>query len=267
MILWLDGAHAPPENMRRDAALLAAAADPDFEPVLRLFGFAPAGITLGRTEEPARTLDLARCERDGVPWAVRPTGGRAVFHAEEWTYSFAAPLAHPDASGSVAGAWERLSAILVRSLERLGVPAALAPGGRATGVRPGRSPGCFATTARHEVVLEGRKLIGSAQRRTAHALLQQGSLLLGPGHVRLADYLAVPEVERARVREALRDSAAHAGGILGPAAPLERWAAALLEVLPPGTRRVAGGGGPGAAPAPGRPRVTGAFGRILEPSS
>ena len=90
------------------------------------------------------------------------------------------------------------------------------------------------------MVLEGRKLIGSAQRRTAYALLQQGSLLLGPGHLRLADYLAAPESERARVRKALRDSAAHAGDLLGSAAPLERWAAALLEVLPPGTRRVAG---------------------------
>jgi len=239
MILWLDGAHAPLENMRRDAGLLAAAADLDFEPVLRLFGFAPPGITLGRAEDPARTLDLERCERDGVPWAVRPTGGRAVFHAEEWTYSFAAPLAHPDGAGSVAGAWERLSGILVRSLARLGVPAALAPGGRAAGPRPGRSPACFASTSRHEVVLEGRKLVGSAQRRTAGALLQQGSLLLGPGHLRLADYLAAPESERARVREALRDSAAHAGDLLGAAAPLERWAAALLEVLPPGTRRVA----------------------------
>src|SRR2546428_63086 len=125
MILWLDGSHAPAENMRRDAGLLATAADPGFEPVLRLFGFAPPGITLGRAEDPARTLDLARCVRDGVPWAVRPTGGRAVFHAEEWTYSFAAPLVHPQGSGSVADAWERLSEIIVRSLGRLGVPAAL----------------------------------------------------------------------------------------------------------------------------------------------
>src|SRR5436853_3259927 len=96
MLLWCDGGHDPAENMRRDAALLAAAeADAGAPPVLRLFHFVPPGITLGRSQDPARTLDLERCRRDGVPWAVRPTGGRAVFHDAEWTYAFAAPLAHP----------------------------------------------------------------------------------------------------------------------------------------------------------------------------
>src|SRR5207247_2922209 len=126
--------------------------------------------------------------------------------------------------------------ILVRSLARLGVPAALAPGGRAAGPRPGRSPACFASTSRHEVVLEGRKLVGSAQRRTAGALLQQGSLLLGPGHLRLADYLAAPESESARVREALRESAEHARDLLGAAAQIDRWLEALLVVRPPEPR-------------------------------
>src|SRR2546426_11095720 len=156
MILWCDGAHAPEENMRRDACLLAvreaadaAAATGHAAPdaVLRLFGFAPAGITLGRSQKPEEVLDLDRCAADGVPWAVRPTGGRAIFHAEEWTYSLAAPLVHPQGSGSVADAWERLSEIIVRSLGRLGVPAALAPGGRTAAARPGRSPACFASTA------------------------------------------------------------------------------------------------------------------------
>src|SRR5882672_6733695 len=117
MLLWVDGAHDAPENMRRDSSLLAAAeADPAAEPVLRLFGFAPPGITLGRGQDPARELDLARCLRDGIPWAVRPTGGRAIFHAEEWTYSFAVPLAHPAGAGSAGTAYARLSSLIVRSL-------------------------------------------------------------------------------------------------------------------------------------------------------
>jgi len=247
VILWCDGAHDPAENMRRDAALLAGA-EQDAEPVLRLFRFAPVGITLGRNQDPARELDLERCAADGIPWARRPTGGRAIFHAEEWTYALAAPLDHPEWGGSQRTAFARVSAFLVASLARLGVPAAFTPRalGRAPGpTRPRQGPSdpCFASAARHEVVVGSRKLVGSAQRRTAHGLLQQGSLLLGEGHLRLADYLPLAEEQRARLRAALAASTTHAGDRLGSAAPLERWAAALLEVLPSGVRRLDGGAG------------------------
>ena len=251
MILWCDGAHAPDENMRRDQALLAAldaatAAEPgDARPeaVLRLFGFAPHGITLGRAQS-ASALDLERCRADGVPWAMRPTGGRAIFHASEWTYSLAAAIADPHWGGGLADAYDRAATLLLRSLVRLGVPAAFAPrAGAARGARDLSGTACFAATARHEIVLGGKKLVGSAQRRTARALLQQGSVLLGTGHERLADYLALPDDERAAVRAVLATSAAHAGGVLGPDPPLERWADALMAELPAGTRRVEGAAG------------------------
>src|SRR5207249_1466696 len=81
VILWCDGAHDAAENMRRDAALLAAADRAGaFIPVLRLFRFEPHGITLGYAQRPERELDLARCARDRVRWAVRTTGGRALCH-------------------------------------------------------------------------------------------------------------------------------------------------------------------------------------------
>ena len=248
MILWVDGAHDPRENMRRDERLLGTAESAAHaRPVLRLFRFAPAGITLGYLQDPACVLDLARCERDRVPWALRPTGGRAIFHDQEWTYSFAAPLEPPDGAGSIAETYARLSTLIVRSLERLGVPAALAPGAPGSHLARAEAGGalapCFASTARHEIVLEGRKLVGSAQRRTARALLQQGSLLLGDGHERLADYLAVAAGEREGIRRALRASATHAGALLGSEAPLQRWANALIEVLPPGTQRIEGEAG------------------------
>jgi lipoate-protein ligase A len=274
MILWCDGAHAPGENMRRDAVLLAAlesahadeapgaahaggrrAADgppPDEgrpEAVLRLFRFAPHGITLGRAQNPSRALDLARCRADGVPFAVRPTGGRAIFHAEEWTYSLAASIADPRWGGSLSQAYERTAELVLRSLVRLGVPAALAPPPRPAGHAARRAiadpsgAACFAATARHEIVLHGRKLVGSAQRRGARALLQQGSVLLGPGHERLAEYLAIGPEEKAAVRGALASSAAHAGDVLGFGPPLARWADALMAELPSGTRRLEGEAG------------------------
>lgn len=259
MILWCDGGHEAAENMRRDGALLAAAAA-GAEPVLRLFQFVPPGITLGRAQDPARELDLPRCRAAGVPWAVRPTGGRAIYHDEEWTYSLAAGLGDPAWGGGLEAAYGRASRLLVASLTRLGVPARLAPGAARGDLAPraalGAAAPCFASTARHEIVLEGRKLVGSAQRRTARALLQQGSVLLGPAHLRLADFLAIPDRERERVRAGLAQAAADAGRWLGPRSPLERWADALQAVLPPETRRVEGDEGlraTGADAAPSGP--------------
>ena len=252
MILWCDGPHEASENMRRDAGLLEAmergawpgGAEPA-EPVLRLFGFVPPGITLGHSQRAEHELDLARCRADGVTWARRPTGGRAIFHSEEWTYSLAAPIGDPDWGGTLGESYARVSRLILASLVRLGVPAEMAgaDGGRRPIPAAGSSeraaaPACFATAARHEILLHGRKLVGSAQRRTAGGLLQQGSVLLGPGHLRLADYLAVPEELRLRARAALATASADAGATLGGAAPLERWAESLLAELPARTRLV-----------------------------
>jgi len=243
MILWCDGSYDPVENMRRDQSLLDAA-ESGAPPVLRLFQFDPAGITLGRNQAPGRELDLARCAADGIPWAVRPTGGRAIFHAEEWTYSVAAPREDPEWGGSPADTYARASGLILRALVRLGVPADLVSrhgSGRATPGPRGRDAAaapCFASTARHEVVVRDRKLVGSAQRRTARAWLQQGSVLLGPGHLRLADYVAIPAGAREPVREALRRASGSAAPWLGSRPPLARFADALMAELGPRSRRL-----------------------------
>lgn len=260
MILWCDGAHAAAENMTRDAALLAAA-EQGAEPVLRLFRFEPAGITLGFSQDPERELDLGRCRRDGIGWAVRPTGGRAILHAEEWTYSLAAPLADPQWGGGLEQAYSRVAALLGASLLSLGVPVEFAAGvRRGGGARPsgGRhaAPPCFASTARHELLLAGRKLVGSAQRRTGDALLQQGSVLLGEGHLRLSDYLRVEESRRPSLRAALASGSAHAGAVIPPDTPLARWGESLIALLPAGTRRFDGSEGAGLLTPPERDSYT-----------
>lgn len=242
MILWCDGAYDVAENMRRDAALLAAA-EAGAEPVLRLFRFVPAGITLGMHQCPERTLHLARCRADGIGWAVRPTGGRAIFHDAEWTYSLAAPIRDPDWGGDLRTAYARASTLVLASLRRLGVPAAFAP--RTLANRGGESGAgaCFAAAASHELTIQGRKLAGSAQRRTATGLLQQGSILLGESHLRLADYLALDAPERERARETLRRSTTTASPWLESEPSLERWADSLMAGLGDRTRRWDGAAG------------------------
>src|SRR2546426_2767573 len=101
MILWCDGGHPSRENMRRDALLLERLdrtedGHAESEAVLRLFRFTPPGITLGRSQDPARTLDLERCQANRVEWAMRPTGGRAIYHDDEWADSFVGRVAHPE---------------------------------------------------------------------------------------------------------------------------------------------------------------------------
>ena len=242
MILWCDGAHDAPENMRRDLELWqrAEGTGAAFEPAMRLFRFEPHGITLGHSQRPEDELDLAQCRADGVTWAVRPTGGRAIFHAEEWTYSVVARLDDPEWGGSQRETFERIGRLLRDSLGGLGVECELAraSGGRLAPRSGGHAaPPCFATTTRLELVRGGRKLAGSAQRRGARAYIQQGSVLLSDGHLRLADYLKLPEPARESARAALAWASMHAGDVVSPAEPLETWADAIERVLGGQVRR------------------------------
>jgi lipoate-protein ligase A len=235
MILWLDGAHDAPTNMARDAELLDRAAGRALrETVLRLFTFSPPGITLGRAQDPGRELDLAALAREGIRWAVRPTGGRAIWHEEEWTFSLVTRLEPGGWAGSSDAAYERTGRLLAQALQGLGVPATLAPGSaRGPGApreKSGAAPPCFASTARHELVLEGRKLAGIAQRFSHGALLQQGSILIGDAHTRLADF--VPAADREALRRELGAASATAAHWLGEDRSLSRLHEALAGLLP-----------------------------------
>jgi lipoate-protein ligase A len=235
MILWLDGAHDAPTNMARDAELLDRAASRGLhETVLRLFTFSPPGITLGRAQDPGRELDLAALAREGILWAVRPTGGRAIWHEEEWTFSLVTRLGPGGWAGSSDAAYERTGRLLAQALQGLGVPATLAPGSaRGPGApreKTGAAPPCFASTARHELVLEGRKLAGIAQRFSHGALLQQGSILTGEAHTRLADF--VPAADREALRRELGAASATGAHWLGKDRSLSRLHEALARLLP-----------------------------------
>jgi len=234
--VWVDGAYDAPTNMARDRALLERAEAGSLErPLLRLFTFSPPGITLGRAQVPEVELDLEAVERDGVRWALRPTGGRAIWHEEEWTFSLVSALGPEGWATTPSGAYERTGRLLAAALGRLGVPAELSPGaprgpGAPRAVR-GAAPPCFASTARHELVAEGRKLAGIAQRAVRGALLQQGSLLLGDTHAKLASYLRVPSAEREPLAARWREAAAPAGRWLTGDPSLSRLAEAIAAEL------------------------------------
>jgi lipoate-protein ligase A len=165
---------------------------------VRWFRWDRPTLSLGHAQDPARTVDGALCAADGVPVVVRPTGGRAVFHVDEWTYSAVVPLAHPAFGGSLADSCRALVEVVAEALEQaFGVRAdgAGPRGPRGPAARPGGTgdvrerAACFGRSFGHELTVGGRKLMGSAQRRGRHALLQQGSLLVGPGQEQVLRYL------------------------------------------------------------------------------
>jgi len=166
--LLLDGAGDAAHNMSVDESLLLHARD--FGPVLRLYEWDEPSVSLGlRQVEPGW---LARCDALGVPVVRRVSGGGAVLHAGDLTYSVAAPLDVAGLPGDLRGSYEWIRARLVAGLARAGLAAA------ASRARAGadRLELCFAGATGFEVELDGEKLVGSAQRRTRHGFLQHGSI-------------------------------------------------------------------------------------------
>jgi lipoate-protein ligase A len=183
-------------NMAVDEALLESCRSGQSPPALRVYRWKPWTLSLGRMEDATRNLDLAALERDGIPLVRRPTGGRAVFHAEEMTYAFAARSTDLPVEATVRDVYRFVSSALVEGLRCLGVPAEVWPAvegaaGRGEGTAaPGlRGSPCFASVSQYEICVRGRKLVGSAQRRWPDAVLQHGSILTGPAHSVLEPYL------------------------------------------------------------------------------
>ncbi len=179
----------PAWNMALDAALLEAVSAGASPPTLRLYAWLPPAVSLGRHQPDPDTEALARLAALGAEWVRRPTGGRAVWHGppvEELTYAIVAPLHGAGLEGSLAASCRRIHAGLAAGLERLGADVTLAPPARRRAPRPTSRVACFATSAPSEVMVGGRKLIGSAQRRARRALLQHGSLPLAGDPARVS---------------------------------------------------------------------------------
>lgn len=170
-------------NMALDHALLERAATSG-EAVLRIYGWSRPTLSFGMHERSG--LSRAALADQGVDVVRRPTGGRALLHDREVTYSVTAPTAGTGLSES----YRAINAILLQALARLGVAAAESPR-RARATAPDGAP-CFAEPNVGELVAAGGKLVGSAQRRDEHALLQHGSILLEDDQPRIATLRGLP---------------------------------------------------------------------------
>jgi len=172
----LDG----PTNMAVDEALLSLFTEDDAAlPVLRLYGWQPPALSLGRYQRAAEALDLERCAAAGVPVVRRITGGGVIYHAEELTYAIVCAPGQIPPAQSVKDSFRVLTSFLLALYGKLGLDARDAVDHYPSGTRLGeKTPLCFAGRETYDILVEGRKIGGNAQRRLKNVIFQHGSIPL-----------------------------------------------------------------------------------------
>lgn len=206
----LDGARSGAENMARDAALLEEHRPGDL-PVLRLYRWRPWAVSCGY-HQGADAFDAEAIAAAGYGLVRRPTGGRAILHAEELTYAVVGASPSPLFGDTLHDTYMRINEALLLFLRDLGLPADVS-GGESRADARGQV--CFKSAGRHEINVRGRKLVGSAQRRRGEAFLQHGSILAGPAHLELPRFLRPVPGQAAPDRAQLAQVTTDLGQLLG----------------------------------------------------
>ena len=183
-------------NMAVDEALLLSHEAGQSPPTLRVYTWSSPTLSFGYAQNVEKEVDAAACREHGVTPVRRPTGGRAVLHDDEATYSVVMPLQLGGREASITEHYRRIGLALEAALRHAGLPVTLErPSVLAAAPRPA-SPACFAAISRYELSATGRKLVGSAQKRGRRSLLQHGSIPLTMDRQRLFACLRVPDDRR-----------------------------------------------------------------------
>ncbi len=181
--LILDPPMSGQENMEKDLELMDEVATGECPPTLRLYRWSPPAVSLGYFQDENEVVDMKACRDAGIDVVRRPTGGRAVLHDQELTYSIIVPEAHPFINkGGVIDAYRSISRGIVTAFNLLDIIAALTPEEQS---RAGLAPGsCFDSSTAYEIQVDGRKVVGSAQLRRDGIILQHGAILFRlPGDI------------------------------------------------------------------------------------
>ena len=227
-------------NMAVDEALLVSHEAGQSPPTLRVYTWSAPTLSFGYAQKVEAEVDTAGCRAHGVTPIRRPTGGRAVLHDDEATYSVVMPLRLDGREATITEHYRRIGLALEAALRHAGLAVSLErPSALAASPRPA-SPACFAAISRYELSAAGRKLVGSAQKRGRRSLLQHGSIPLSMDRQRLFACLRVP----AGRRELLLDEAYASMAAVNEVAAVALDAAALQRALRQGfADRLTGGAG------------------------
>ena len=216
--------------MALDEAILEHIGRGQALPTLRLYAWDPPCLSLGHAQ-PLADVDFARLQAHGWEVVRRLTGGRAILHTDELTYSVIAPAHEPHVAGSVLESYNRLAAALLEAVRLLGLPVEMKDGAQGENSGP-PNPVCFEVPSAYEITALGKKLIGSAQARKREGVLQHGSLPLSGDLSRITQALAFPD-EGARLDAAARllERAATVECVLGRPVDWDTAAAAFVRAF------------------------------------
>jgi lipoyl(octanoyl) transferase len=175
-------------NMALDEAFLIQASQKVSPPTLRLYSWDPPALSLGFAQKTS-DVDLAELKKRGWDLVRRPTGGKAILHIDELTYSITAPVDDPLVNGTLLESYQRISSILQKALADLGVKTLADQQYPNSPETSKTNPICFEVPSNFEITFNYQKLIGSAQARKNGGVLQHGSLPLSGDLSRISQVL------------------------------------------------------------------------------
>ena len=214
-------------NMAVDEAILEASILGKSLPTLRLYSWQPACLSLGFAQ-PFSDVNTKAAET--LNWHVvrRPTGGRAILHVDEITYSICGQVNEPVLSGTLLESYQKISSALQAALDILGAQTAADERYNQLNPNQPKGPVCFEVPSNYEITSNGKKLIGSAQARRKNALLQHGSLPLEGDLTRITQILNYSSKEEREIAASrILDRATTLEQVLGKQIPLDQAAIAF----------------------------------------
>ena len=198
-------------NMALDEALLEWHSKGEIGPVLRFYEWAPATLSIGYFQNVSKEIDMTQVEKHGLGFVRRPTGGRGVLHEHELTYSVIVTEDYPNMPETVTEAYRVISGGLLEGFRNLGLDAYFSipeTEEQRQGLKKPQSAVCFDTPSWYELVVEGKKVAGSAQTRQKGVILQHGAILLSLDEEKLVSLFKFKsEEQRERMRVGLSDKA------------------------------------------------------------
>ena len=216
-------------NMAVDEAILEHIGRGEVLPTLRLYAWEPPCLSLGRAQ-PFSDVDILRLEARGWDVVRRMTGGRAILHTDELTYSVTGPIDEPRLAGTVLESYNRLAGALLAAVQDLSLPVQMKEGKAESNGEP--NPVCFEVPSTYEITVGGKKLIGSAQARRKDGVLQHGSLPLIGDLTRICQALVFPDDEaRESAMDRLLARATTVESVLGREVAWETAAQAFIRAF------------------------------------
>ncbi len=200
-------------NMAIDEAIMIAHREGLVPPTIRFYQWSPPAVSLGYFQDLKKEIDVNACKNMGIDIIRRATGGKAVLHDKELTYSFIIRENHPLVNNSILETYKKISGGMIRGLSYLGITAELVPlkekiksdsldkEKNSEIPYPDIKSICFSVPSQYEVQVEGKKIVGSAQVRKKEIVLQHGSLLIELEKDKLFSVFNFPSVQ---IREGLK---------------------------------------------------------------